>query len=322
MRAFFLVAILALALPAHALQRTVLFEDFTATWCGPCGVAAPALEQLQHEVGDSLVIAGIHANGDPFYQSDAHTRYDYYGVQYIPTVYADGVLHYTSSTNAYSHYRSMFDLRKTVDQPVQFSLGGVYDANALQGTLRVWVKHVGEETAWSGQLRVYTVLVDTPYAWQGHSHLYWVVRDLVPDPAGVPVSLAPGDSVAVVQPFTVPATDSPYKTAFVVFLQRDDTREVLGAHPLFFLHELDWVGVAEESRAVSSGLRLRATPVGRELRLSVQGLARPTPLSVYDATGRLVLRRRIGNGRHTLRLGPGVYVYRLLNHTGKVVVLP
>lgn len=39
--------------------------DFFATWCGPCRMLSPAIEQLEREVGESAVIGKVNVDQEP-----------------------------------------------------------------------------------------------------------------------------------------------------------------------------------------------------------------------------------------------------------------
>lgn len=59
--------------------------DFFATWCGPCKMVSPLLEQLEEEMKDKVKICKIDIDQNPEIASD-------YGVMSIPTfiMYKDG----------------------------------------------------------------------------------------------------------------------------------------------------------------------------------------------------------------------------------------
>lgn len=319
MKRLIVLASVGLVTSLYPVQRTVLFEDFTATWCPPCGVAAPYLEQLRDEVGDSLVIAGVHAgSGDPFYQYECYTRYSYYGVQYIPTIYVDGVLHYTGSTNAYYYYRTLFNQRKVVNQPITFSVSGTYYPDTREGTLDITIQNVSN-TPVSGNLRIYTILVDTPYYWQGHQHLYWAARDMVPNQYGTPLTIEPGGSVTSSQSFTVNSYDNEHEIAFVIFMQRDDTKEVIGANPQFELDELTWVGVEEKTnrRSTIPSIQVKSKLGVVEFVLENVGT---TVLRIYNSSGRMVVDKVVHDGNVEINLPAGVYLYKIKMFMGKFVI--
>lgn len=65
-------------------EKTVLV-DFWATWCGPCRMVAPILEQIAAENAEKIVVAKLDTDSNPTTSRD-------YQVMSIPTliVFQDG----------------------------------------------------------------------------------------------------------------------------------------------------------------------------------------------------------------------------------------
>lgn len=60
-------------------SKTPVLVDFTATWCGPCKMMKPVLEELHQRMGDSIRIIKIDIDQSPAAANN-------YQVQSVPTL--------------------------------------------------------------------------------------------------------------------------------------------------------------------------------------------------------------------------------------------
>ncbi len=61
-------------------EEGILIVDFFATWCGPCKMLSPVMEQIAEEYGDKLKVVKIDIDKN----SELSEEYE---VQSVPTVF-------------------------------------------------------------------------------------------------------------------------------------------------------------------------------------------------------------------------------------------
>jgi thiol-disulfide isomerase/thioredoxin len=145
---------------ARGETRTVLAEQFTATWCGYCPNAAAGLKQLQNEVGvENFVILAYHiSSSDPMATAETDARATAYGVSGIPDVWFDATLRTTgagSPSSAYDAYKAHYNTRRASESPLKIATGGVID-----GTTATVYTQIEKVDTISGSLNIRYVLYE------------------------------------------------------------------------------------------------------------------------------------------------------------------
>lgn len=212
--------------PAFAVQRVVVAEDFTGTWCQFCPGAAMGLHNMATAVGDSVAIVEYHI-GDVFQLPGCVTRKNFYGVSGYPTVWFDGVTSVVGgSSSTPINYMPKFRQRIVVPSPLELTLAlQGYNARTGEGDIAVRATNVSDREA-VGCVHLMLVADDTLYQWQNQTHLYFTAIQVdFGDATCVP--LLPGETYeATMQMFTVPSGWRQCSISVVGFMQDPDTRVI------------------------------------------------------------------------------------------------
>jgi len=212
----------------------VLLEAQTNAGCVPCN---PAEAMLDLPYYDSLCVRVIYhawwpAANDSLYlfnpaENSARIRYyppHYDGFRYTPYAWIDGVVR---GGFTFSYWGDYVASRLGIPSPYSVSLGGEFSPTERIGNLRITMRQVDSVDAENLMLRV-ALLEDSVYyvannGQQIHNH---VMRKMIPDTLGTPVSIPESDSVTISVPFVCPEPLVSNNCKLAVWLQTDSTRMV------------------------------------------------------------------------------------------------
>ncbi|MBN2464001.1 Omp28-related outer membrane protein [candidate division WOR-3 bacterium] len=167
-------------------------------------------------------------SGDAYQNTQAASRFSYYGVGGTPYVHLDGdsqIVGGLPNGTMYPVYRQYFDTRKSVPSPLRIELTCMYDSTSRQGDLGI--KVVNETgTALSGQLQVALCESHIYYVWGGLDSLHHVERNMLPDAGGEAVTVPADDSITKTRSFTVDAAWVARNCYLAVFVQDNSSKTI------------------------------------------------------------------------------------------------
>ena len=212
-------------------RNQVVLEIGTGTGCQFCPGAAMGAEDLL-EAGCQVAVIEYHNynTSDPFFNSYATARCNYYGITGYPTAFFDGVLSYVGGSNTqsmYPQYLPLYTQRYSVPSPLIIDFYGSNVGNNY--TITVTITKVSTIT--SSNLKAHLVLTEShiPYSWQGQDTINDAERLMVPDATGTTISFASGNTVTLTLTFTKDPTWVTANCQLIAFVQDNTTKECLNA---------------------------------------------------------------------------------------------
>ena len=126
---FGIVSFAAMATIAVAAPRKVMFEQHTASWCGPCQNTGLALAQLTDENPNTFQSVQMHIWDSSYGFDEPHceTRANFYGVSGIPHVQVDGVWEKSGTSGQaadYNAFQAILNQRLNIPADLNIDLVG------------------------------------------------------------------------------------------------------------------------------------------------------------------------------------------------------
>ena len=214
------------------IQHIVLGEDFTSTTCDPCYSSSLILDGLAAELAGSFVVVRYHVwwpppGNDPFYLANIEenkARNDYYKNFLAPHLFLDGA----DAGQDHGAWSALIAERALLETHIDLELA--VTPAGTGGTVTASILSCTDYSSRDLHVRFAITEDEVDYeAPNGKEVFYQVMRDMLPDAAGEPLSLLPNAKREISREYAIEPEWNPDKLNIVVFIQDDDTREVLQA---------------------------------------------------------------------------------------------
>ncbi len=213
------------------VDRNVLVEFFTTYNCTNCPFGEEALDNLMDQYGaDRLCVVAYH-DLPPVGTDETIARIDWYtdnpefpgGATAYPIAVFDGgrIVEGSSSVpTAQADYEFEIELRRAIGSPLSLQLTG--DLSGARVSLTAKVEVMDSLPAGTYVLRTIVLEEDVNFA---HDLYPYVARDLLDDEAFTLTAV--GDSTEVIYDVTIDPSWNPANLDAMVFVQNDDTMEIV-----------------------------------------------------------------------------------------------
>jgi hypothetical protein len=202
----------------------VIIEEATGTWCGPCGILAPNLDEVYIQ-GYPMNIIAYHA-GDPYENDYASSRNGYYGVVAYPTLTFMGQ-EQTVGVISEAQIIQYVESYAAQETPVAVSFNNLI-IDDLGQTINGNMKVINNGPVNSENMRLHLALVENhiPENWQGLTELNFVERDMFPDNNGTEMDFSEvGEQTVEFSISTIDVLDLDH-AQIVAFVQDNLTKEI------------------------------------------------------------------------------------------------
>ena len=216
----------AITPPSQIERNLVIVELSTGTWCQYDPGAAMGVNDLAAN-GCKIGAIAYH-NGDPFANNASNARNTYYNITGYPTAHFDGVLEVVGGDHTQSMYASYlpkYDQRIAV--PSSFKINMTFSHVGTNYTVNAQVIKLASYTGSNLVFQLALTESDIIYSWQGQTQLNFVERLMVPDQNGTALDFSTGDTINLMETFTMNSSWIPENCELVAFVQANSSKEIL-----------------------------------------------------------------------------------------------
>jgi len=167
---------------------------------------------------------------DPFYNynsTEANARRSYYGVNAVPAGFVDGS---EPTWPPEPNWANAILAETAVAGDATIEVTGEFDDTSLEGAVTIAIL---PESGINGNYTLQLILVEDDIYYMGSNGYpdhQAVMRDMIPNANGTPISLSAGVTTELDMSFTVPDVMVLENTRLVTFVQNQSTKEVLNAY--------------------------------------------------------------------------------------------
>ena len=295
-------------------REMVLLEIGTGTWCQYCPGAAMGADDLI-ENGHNVAVIEYH-NGDAYTTTQTDYRNDtYYGITGYPTANIDGTFTHVGGSSTVTMYETY--LPSVLARSGKVSLFGM-DINVVMNgetsvDADVMIDNIYPYPGDNVTLHVVLTESHIEENWQGQTELNFVCREMLPNELGTAMDFSSQSTYEGTFNFNI-ANYVKDNCEVVVFLQDDDTKEVLQAAK-FDLEDI--VGIGENP--LISQVDIYPNPATDMLHISTDNTI--TQVRIMNHVGQLVFNRTTNGTSTTLNVSgfeSGVYFLEVTTTEGSI----
>jgi len=209
-----------------------LFEEFTSSTCGPCASVNKYLNPLLAQFEDKVAIVKYQmnwpGNGDPYYTAEGGVRRTYYGVNGVPSAFANGEPYSFTQENL-----SAVGMNNLIEQPGFFEIiNPEYKVDGRTVTVEADIKPL-QSFVGSNIVAHIAVVEMTTYnnkSTNGETEFHYVMKKMLPNANGTVVTQLNKDATQKLYytyEFTANSTVEEYEDlAVVVWVQDVSSKRV------------------------------------------------------------------------------------------------